>query len=114
MVTDRTQLHTAQEHGDGSILKHVNELIDSLEAKGINPILRDEQGDPCPTTLSWGTDAGKFKFMDSPGLKRHTSTNLDTGSEHCGWRLEISMRQEGTSLRATWISNSCSTLLFTR
>ena len=45
MVTDRTQLHTAQEHGDGSILKHVNELIDSLEAKGMKPILRDEQGD---------------------------------------------------------------------
>ena len=45
MVTDRTQLHIAQEHGDGPILEHVNELIDSLEAKGIKPTPEDEQDD---------------------------------------------------------------------
>ena len=35
----------AQEHGDGPILEHVNELIDSLEAKGIKPTPEDEQDD---------------------------------------------------------------------
>jgi hypothetical protein len=44
-MTDTIQLHTAQEHGDGPILEHVNELIDSLEAKGIKPTPEDEQDD---------------------------------------------------------------------
>ena len=38
-------MHTAQEHGDGPILEHANELIDSLEAKGITPTPEDEQDD---------------------------------------------------------------------
>jgi len=37
------QLHVAQEHEDGPILEHVNELIESLEAKGIKPTSDDEQ-----------------------------------------------------------------------
>ena len=39
------QLHTAQEYGDGPILEHANELIDSLEAKGIKATPEDEQDD---------------------------------------------------------------------
>ena len=35
----------AQEHGDGPILEHVNELIDRLEVKGIKPTPEDEQDD---------------------------------------------------------------------
>ena len=35
----------AQDHGDGPILEHANELIDSLEAKGIEPTPEDEQED---------------------------------------------------------------------
>ena len=42
---DIIQLHTAQEYADGLILEHVNELIDSLEAKGINSTPEDEQDD---------------------------------------------------------------------
>ena len=38
-------MHIAQEHGDGPILEHVNELITSLEAKGIQPTPEDEQDD---------------------------------------------------------------------
>lgn len=45
MLTNPTQLHTAQEHGDGPILEHVNELVDSLEAKGIKPTPEDERED---------------------------------------------------------------------
>ena len=52
-MTDRTQLHIAQEHGDGPILEHVNELIDSLEAKGIKPTPEDEQ------------DAGGWEDVDA-------------------------------------------------
>ena len=37
------QLHTAQEYGDGPILQHANELIDSLEAKGVKTTPEDEQ-----------------------------------------------------------------------
>lgn len=44
-LTDTIQLHVAQEHGDGPILEHVNELVDSLEAKGIKPTPEDEQDD---------------------------------------------------------------------
>lgn len=33
----------AQEHADGPILEHVNELIGSLEAKGIKPTPEGEQ-----------------------------------------------------------------------
>jgi len=36
-------LHIAQEHEDGPVLEHANELIDSLEAKGIKPAPKDEQ-----------------------------------------------------------------------
>ena len=43
ILTGATQLHIAQEYGDGPILEHVNELIDSLEAKGIKPTPEDEQ-----------------------------------------------------------------------
>ena len=97
-------MHIAQEHGDGPILEHVNELIDSLEAKGIKSIWEyvdtdSEDGNggvkmlsPCLGALSWGTDTGRFKLgdlMDSPDLKQHTSANLYTGPEHCDWRLEI-------------------------
>jgi hypothetical protein len=39
------QLHTAQEHADGPILEHANELIDSLEAKGVKPTPEDEGDD---------------------------------------------------------------------
>ena len=35
----------AQEHGDGPILEHANELIDSLEVKGIHATPEDEQDD---------------------------------------------------------------------
>lgn len=49
--------------------------------------------------------------MDSPDLKRHTPTNLDTGFEHCDWQLETLMHQEDTSFRATWIGSLRSTLL---
>jgi len=38
-------LHIAQEHEDGPILEHANELIDSLEEKGIKPTPEDEEGD---------------------------------------------------------------------
>jgi hypothetical protein len=38
-------LHIAQDHGDGPILEHVNELVDSLEAKGIKPTPEDERDD---------------------------------------------------------------------
>jgi len=38
-------LHIAQEHGDGPILEHANELIDNLEAKGMRPTPEDEQDD---------------------------------------------------------------------
>ena len=44
MLTDAIQLHTAQEHGDGPILEHVDELIDSLDKKGIMPGEEDEGG----------------------------------------------------------------------
>lgn len=37
------QLHVAQEYGDGPMLEHVNELIGSLEEKGIIPTSEDEQ-----------------------------------------------------------------------
>lgn len=47
MLTDTTQLHMAQEHGDGPILEHAIELIGSLEAKGINPTPDDGQDDGC-------------------------------------------------------------------
>ena len=36
-------MHIAQEHGDGPILEHVNELINSLEAKGVQPTPEDER-----------------------------------------------------------------------
>jgi hypothetical protein len=39
------QLHVAQEHADGPILEHVNELIGSLEAKGVRPTPEDERAD---------------------------------------------------------------------
>ena len=39
------QLHTAQEHGDGPIMEHAEELVDSLEAKGIKTTPKDEQDD---------------------------------------------------------------------
>lgn len=39
------QLHLAQEHADGPILEHVDELIDSLETRGIKPTPEDEQED---------------------------------------------------------------------
>jgi hypothetical protein len=45
MLTSVIQLHVAQEHADGPILEHVNELIDSLETKGIKPTSEDEQDD---------------------------------------------------------------------
>lgn len=45
MLTDTMQLHVAQEHADGPILEHANELIDSLEVKGIGPPPEDEQDD---------------------------------------------------------------------
>ena len=45
MLTTANQLHVAQEHEDGPILEHVNELIDSLEARGIKPTPEDEQDD---------------------------------------------------------------------
>ena len=45
ILTDTMQLHTAQEYGDGPILEHANELIDSLEAKGIKATPEDEQDD---------------------------------------------------------------------
>ena len=38
-------LCTAQEYVDGPILEHANELIDSLEAKGIKATPEDEQDD---------------------------------------------------------------------
>ena len=37
MLTDMRQLHIAEEHGDGSILEHVNKLIESLEKRGYYP-----------------------------------------------------------------------------
>ena len=45
MLTDMIQLHIAQEHGDGPILEHVDELIDSLEKKGIVATPENEQDD---------------------------------------------------------------------
>ena len=45
LLTDAIQLHIAQEHGDGPILEHVDELIESLEKKGIIPTPEDEQDD---------------------------------------------------------------------
>ena len=39
------QLHLAQDHADGPILEHVDELINSLEAKGVRPTPEDEQDD---------------------------------------------------------------------
>ena len=38
-------MHIAQDHGDGPILEHVNELVVSLEAKGIKPTPEDERDD---------------------------------------------------------------------
>jgi hypothetical protein len=43
MLTGMIQLHIAQEHGDVPILEHVDELIGSLEKKGITPTPEDEQ-----------------------------------------------------------------------
>ena len=43
ILTDTMQLHTAREQGDGLLLEHANELIDSLEAKGIKAAPEDEQ-----------------------------------------------------------------------
>jgi len=43
MLTEAIQLHIAQEHGDGPILEHVDELIDSLEKKGIKPAPEEEE-----------------------------------------------------------------------
>jgi len=61
MLTNTIQSHIAQEHEDGPMLEHANELIDILEAKGIKPAPEDEQdGD------GWeGVDAdsdGDFKM----------------------------------------------------
>ena len=39
------QLHTAREQGDGPLLGHANELIDSLEAEGVKATPEDEQDD---------------------------------------------------------------------
>ena len=36
-LTDMRQLHIAQEHGDGLILEHAKELIESLEKRGYYP-----------------------------------------------------------------------------
>ena len=44
-LNNQTQLHIAQEHADGPMLEHVNELVDSLEEKGITPTPEDEQND---------------------------------------------------------------------
>ena len=44
-LTDTRQLHIAQEHGDGPILEHANELIESLEKKGVLLTSEDEQDD---------------------------------------------------------------------
>jgi hypothetical protein len=45
MLTSAIQLHVAQDHADGPILEHANELIDSLETKGIKPTSEDEKDD---------------------------------------------------------------------
>jgi hypothetical protein len=37
-----TQLHIGQDHADAPMLEHVNELVTSLDAKGISPSPEDE------------------------------------------------------------------------
>ena len=43
LLTNAIQLYIVREHGDGPILEHVDELIESLEKKAIVPTLEDEQ-----------------------------------------------------------------------
>ena len=45
ILTNAMQLHAAQEHRDGLIMEHANELVDSLEAKGIKTTPKDKQDD---------------------------------------------------------------------
>ena len=63
ILTDTMQLHTAQEYGDGSILEHANELIDSLEAKGIKATPEDEQDDG--GWKMWTRTAGTETVMET-------------------------------------------------
>jgi len=55
-------LRIAQEHKDGPTPEHANELIDSLEAKGMDPTPEDDQDDGCWEDVDAGREDGDIEI----------------------------------------------------